>query len=40
VPRWLERDIKTLAGKVLQHPERQDIDANLNEQLIIEFYSR
>ncbi len=40
VPRWLERDLKTLSGKVLQNPERTDIDASLNEQLIIEFYSR
>ncbi|MGD8814473.1 MAG: 30S ribosomal protein S4 [Anaerolineales bacterium] len=40
VPRWLERDAKKLSGKVLQMPERQDIDASLNEQLIIEYYSR
>jgi small subunit ribosomal protein S4 len=40
VPRWLERDLKSLAGKVLQPPERQDVDAKLNEQLIIEYYSR
>ncbi len=40
VPRWLDRDLKNLAGKVVQQPERQDIDASLNEQLIIEYYSR
>jgi len=40
VPRWLERDLKSLAGKVVQHPERTDIDASLHEQLIVEFYSR
>ncbi len=40
VPRWLERDLKALAGKVVQNPERTDIDANLHEQLIVEFYSR
>lgn len=39
-PRWLDRDLKTLTGKVLQNPERIDVDASLNEQLIIEFYSR
>ena len=39
-PRWLDRDLKMLSGKVLQMPERRDIDASLNEQLIIEFYSR
>jgi small subunit ribosomal protein S4 len=40
LPRWLERDLKGLVGRVIQAPERQDIDANLNEQLIIEYYSR
>ena len=40
VPRWLERDAKGLTGKVVQDPERGDIDANLSEQLIIEYYSR
>jgi small subunit ribosomal protein S4 len=40
VPRWLERDLKGLAGKVVQNPERTDIDASLHEQLIVEFYSR
>jgi small subunit ribosomal protein S4 len=40
LPRWLDRDLKTLTGKVIQNPERRDIDASLNEQLIIEFYSR
>ncbi len=40
VPRWLDRDLKELSGRVVQNPERQDIDASLHEQLIIEFYSR
>ncbi|HEY71359.1 MAG TPA: 30S ribosomal protein S4 [Anaerolineae bacterium] len=40
IPRWIERDAKKLRGKVLLMPERQDIDASLNEQLIIEYYSR
>jgi small subunit ribosomal protein S4 len=40
IPRWLERDLKNLSGKIVQNPERQDIDASLREQLIIEFYSR
>jgi small subunit ribosomal protein S4 len=39
-PRWLERDLSTLSGKVVQLPERQDVDANLNEQLVVEYYSR
>ncbi|MFN2147350.1 MAG: 30S ribosomal protein S4 [Anaerolineales bacterium] len=39
-PTWLERDLGALSGKMLKLPERQDIDANLNEQLIVEYYSR
>lgn len=37
---WLERDIKQLAGTVLRLPERSEIDANLAEQSIVEYYSR
>ena len=37
---WLERDIKSLSGRVLRFPERSEIDGNLNEQLIVEYYSR
>lgn len=40
VPAWLDRDLKGLAGKVLRLPERSEIDGNLNEQLIVEYYSR
>ncbi len=40
VPGWLNRDLAKLSGKVLQAPNRQEIDANLNEQLIVEYYSR
>lgn len=39
-PVWLSRDIKTLSGSVLRMPERPEIDGNLNEQLIVEYYSR
>ncbi|MGB8252467.1 MAG: 30S ribosomal protein S4 [Anaerolineaceae bacterium] len=40
IPVWMERDIKTLSGRVLRSPERAEIDGNLNEQLIVEYYSR
>lgn len=40
VPAWLERDVKNLSGNVSRLPERSEIDGNLNEQLIVEFYSR
>ncbi len=39
-PTWLERDLKNLSGRVLRLPERAEIDGNLTEQLIVEYYSR
>jgi small subunit ribosomal protein S4 len=40
VPSWLSRDLADLTGNVLKLPAREDIDAKLNEQLIVEYYSR
>lgn len=40
VPRWLGLDAKNLSARVLQIPEREDIDTTVNEQLIVEYYSR
>jgi ribosomal protein S4 len=40
VPLWLSRDLSALAGKVIKLPERVEIEAKLNEQLIVEYYSR
>ncbi len=37
---WIDRDVKSLSGRVLRMPERAEIDGNLNEQLIVEYYSR
>lgn len=39
-PDWIDRDLKKLSGTVKRVPERGEIDANLNEQLVVEFYSR
>jgi small subunit ribosomal protein S4 len=39
-PAWVNRDLKSLTGTVQRLPERAEIDGNLNEQLIVEFYSR
>lgn len=39
-PTWLEHDMNNLSGRVIRLPERAEIDGNLNEQLIVEFYSR
>ena len=40
VPAWLGRDLNQLTGSILRLPERPEIDGNLNEQLIVEYYSR
>jgi small subunit ribosomal protein S4 len=40
VPRWLSLNAKDMSARVLQLPEREDIDVTLNEQLIVEYYSR
>jgi small subunit ribosomal protein S4 len=39
-PSWLNRDLNKLAGTISRLPERAEIDGSLNEQLIIEYYSR
>ena len=40
VPAWLSLDLSNLTGKVVALPSRDDIDITLNEQLIVEYYSR
>ncbi|MEW5960958.1 MAG: 30S ribosomal protein S4, partial [Chloroflexota bacterium] len=40
VPDWLSLDLKNLSAKVLSAPTRDHIDVTLNEQLIVEYYSR
>ncbi|MCX4358832.1 MAG: 30S ribosomal protein S4, partial [Rikenellaceae bacterium] len=37
---WLEWDAPTMTGKFVQAPERADIPENINEQLIVELYSK
>lgn len=37
---WVNRDLKALSGSVVRLPERSEIDGNLDEQLIVEYYSR
>ncbi|MEJ2446610.1 MAG: 30S ribosomal protein S4 [Anaerolineales bacterium] len=37
---WVKRDLKTLSGSVVRLPERSEIDGNLDEQLIVEYYNR
>ena len=40
VPAWLQADHDNLVGKVLRLPEREDIEVPVQEQLIIELYSK
>jgi len=39
-PSWLNRDTTQLSGNIQRLPERAEIDGSLNEQLIVEYYSR
>ena len=40
VPAWLQADHDGLTAKVLRHPERDEIAAPVQEQLIVELYSK
>ncbi len=40
VPDWLELDAENVSGKVLRLPTREDIKLPIQEQLIVELYSR
>lgn len=40
VPAWLTLDLSGMRGKVASEPSREDIEIPLNEQLIVEYYSR
>jgi len=39
-PAWLTRDMGKMMGAVARMPDRPEIEATLNEQLIVEYYSR
>ena len=40
MPAWLQADHDNLSGKILKMPERDEIDAPVQEQLIVELYSK
>jgi small subunit ribosomal protein S4 len=40
VPQWLELDTTSLEGEIKQLPVREDVTLPIDEQLIVEFYSR
>ncbi|MDD2529916.1 MAG: 30S ribosomal protein S4 [Bacteroidales bacterium] len=37
---WLDFDLSQMNGKFMNYPERSDIPENINEQLIVELYSK
>ncbi|WP_129672376.1 30S ribosomal protein S4 [Candidatus Chloroploca sp. Khr17] len=39
-PEWLRLDPAEMTGTILSLPRREDAEAGINEQLIVEFYSR
>ena len=39
-PKWLTLDVAKLEGKVVAKPQRDDVDANIRETLIVELYSK
>jgi small subunit ribosomal protein S4 len=40
IPKWLSLDPDGLSGRVAAAPTREEIDTNVSEQLVVEFYSR
>lgn len=40
MPKWVEFDTNTFVGKIVALPSREDVDADIKEQLIVELYSR
>ena len=40
VPKWLEYNAEKLEGKVIALPQREDIDSQIAEYMIVELYSK
>ena len=40
IPKWVEVDKENGKGKIIAMPEREDIDFDIDEQLIVELYSK
>ena len=40
IPTWLQIDFDKLEGEIVSLPKRDEIDVNIREQLVVEFYSR
>ena len=40
VPSWIEVDRENMRARILTQPQRQDISFPIQEQLIVELYSK
>jgi small subunit ribosomal protein S4 len=40
VPPWLTFDAVDMTGRMMGYPSREEIDLSVNEQLVVEYYSR
>ena len=40
VPAWLDVNFENMSGRVIHLPKRSDVDLPINEQLIVELYSK
>jgi small subunit ribosomal protein S4 len=37
---WLSLDLRDMTGRMESYPSREEIDLRVNEQLVVEYYSR
>jgi small subunit ribosomal protein S4 len=40
IPKWLSLDPEGFSGRAITVPTREEIDTNVSEQLVVEYYSR
>jgi small subunit ribosomal protein S4 len=40
VPSWLTLDLRDITGRMENYPSREEMDMRVNEQLVVEYYSR
>jgi small subunit ribosomal protein S4 len=40
VPSWLTLDLRDISGRMDSYPSREELDLRVNEQLVVEYYSR
>ena len=40
IPEWVEVNAKKMEGIFMSVPERNDLSAEINEQLVVELYSK